>query len=184
LLAGSSFKINRTPEAYELRLEVPGGRGKALTYSFSSPPIGRVSLHHLCLGLGLPKNALCRADGRWIHFGGALYSRLLELGGIDTNPLSSSEDPRKALTADLEKIVDRHWERLERLCSFGPFHGDLPRPIRKAAVKVTVPIDAFRKWLDMLEECPISLEQRSILLDWKGVKSKKRRNYATGSQSI
>lgn len=162
-LAGSSFQIVRTPEAYELRSRVPGGAGKTLDYGWSSPFVGRSALRHLCLGLGLPETAICRFGDRWIHFGGKLYSRILSFSGVDSDPMSSGSDPRAIASADFEKVVDRHWEKLERFCSFGPSHKDLPRPVRKAAVIASIPIGAFKGWLEAKEECRISEEQASIL---------------------
>ena len=164
LLAGSSFQLKRTPDAYELRSETPGGQGRSLRYSPRGAPVGRNALRHLCLGLGLPEKALCRVEGRWVHFGGALYSRLLTLAGVTAaNPLTCTEDPRRAVDANMERIVERNWERLERLCAFGPFHDDLPPRVRRAAVIESVPICAFRQWLVEKEACPITPEQRLIL---------------------
>jgi hypothetical protein len=163
LLAGSSFLVKRTHDAYELSFKRPGGEGRSLMYDSHAPPVGRNALRHLCLGLGLPENALCRVEGRWVHFGGALYSRLLTLSGIDSDPLTSAVDPRRAAEIDLERIINRNWERLEKLCAFGPFHDDLPSQIRKAAVIASVPIRKFLQWLMTMEECQITPEQGLVL---------------------
>jgi len=66
---------------------------------------------------------------------------------VDSDPMSSVSDPRAIASADFDKVVDRHWEKLERFCSFGPFHNNLPRPVRKAAVIASVPIGAFKRGL-------------------------------------
>jgi hypothetical protein len=163
LLAGSSYKVVKTSEAYELRAEIRGGGGRKIQYACSSVPTGRNALRHFCLGLGLPENALAQYGGRWIHFGGALYARLLNLAEIDSDSLSSSADPRGALSADLIKVVDRNWERLERFCGFGPYHSCLPKTVRKKAVVTTVSISKFREWLGVLRPCTLDSEQAGVL---------------------
>jgi len=164
VLAGSSYEVARTTDAYELHNEIPGGRGKRLMYNPRSAPVSRSALRHLCAGLGLKENAVVRVDNKWIHFGGALYAKLLDLAGVDSHALSSDDDPRHALSADIDVIIDRNWEQLERFCGFGPYHDDLPRSIRKVAVKASIPMDDFSLWLERMEECPVDQEQKNILI--------------------
>jgi hypothetical protein len=65
---------------------------------------------------------------------------------------------------DLASVIDQGWEELETLCGFGPFHRELPRPLRKRAVVEAVPSTLFREWLAGLEEVArLDPEQEAIL---------------------
>lgn len=165
VLAGDSYTLVRTPQAVELRSQKRGGKGNPLSYNASFLPVGRFPMMHLSRGLGLPSNSLSNFQGRWIHFGGALFARLLKISGIESGPLHADSDPRQALKVNLERIINSHWKLLESFCQFGPNQKMLPDTIRRSAVNATIPLRNFKDWLENMEISRLDHEQQTILMD-------------------
>ncbi len=163
VIAGQAFKAKRTDDAIELGGAAPSETAQTLRYAISKAPVLRNALRHLSLGLGLGDAALVRQDGQWIHFGGALYGELLNRAGCRSTSLSSTDDPRQFAGADFTKVVERHWESLESLCGFGPFHRQLPGGLRRASVLGSVDLPAFTHWLSHLDVCPLDQRQATAL---------------------
>ncbi len=164
VLAGSSYVPIDRGDVIELSNPVRGGTGKPMRYANRAAPLGRNALRHLARGLGLSDRVLIMHQAECIHFGGELFARILTCGGIKSGPLRANEDPRKMTGADVAKIAARDWERLERLCCFGPFQHDLPRAVRKEAVVETVLAHGFAEWLESLEPvATLSAEQAAVL---------------------
>jgi ATP-dependent Lhr-like helicase len=164
VLAGTSF----VPEHREDRIELHGGRrggdGAPLRYASRRAPIGRTALRHLCLGLGLPENALVREGDLFVHFGGALFGRALQLAGIPSGPLRSEGDPRAA--PQLLMLAEREWPSLESLCGFGPFQSSLPDAARRDAVVETLRAADLDAWkADLAEVDELDETQRALLAD-------------------
>jgi hypothetical protein len=151
VIAGQAFKAKRTEDAIELGAVAPSQAAESLRYAIGKAPVLRSTLRHLSLGLGLGEVALVRSDGQWIHFGGALYGELLKRAGCDSNSLSSGDDPRRFAGKDFRGVLEGHWEPLESLLGFGPFHRQLPVSLRRASVVDSVDLAGFTAWLARLE---------------------------------
>jgi ATP-dependent Lhr-like helicase len=164
VLAGTSFVPEDRGDRIELRAAQRGGDGAAVRYASRRAPVGRTALRHLCLGLGLPDGALVREGDAFIHFGGAVFGRCLQLAGIPSGPLRSLGDPRTV--GEFVEIAARHWRSLESLCGFGPFHSQLPVAARRDAVIETIRAAEFDRWRTELNEVPgVDDQQRAILAD-------------------
>lgn len=150
-LAGASYVQHDRGDMIELSNGTRSGRGQAVRYASRAAPAGRNALRHLSRGLGFSDGDLVDHQGTFIHFGGALFGRMLTLGGIRAGPLRSPEDPRRLLDSDLDALVAGGWKALEKLCGFGPFHTDLPDAVRREAVERTVAAHGFRPWLESLK---------------------------------
>lgn len=164
VVAGASYAQRDRGDAVELSNGSRDGSGAAVRYASRGAPIGRTALRHLARGLGLPVNALVLHGGRFYHFGGALFSRLLKLAGMTSDPLSSAEDPRKLAELDFATLAASEWETLEWSCGFGPFQRELPDSVRAEAVSRTVGEYRFEEWLRRMDlVTTITAEQAAIL---------------------
>ena len=163
VLAGSTYLAVETPEAIEVRAIKPSSDATPFRDAAKSAPLTRTALRHLALGLGLSDRALVRLGDQWVHFGGAAFGCVVSLLGLESGALSSESDPRVLLNRDVERVIETGWESLEPFCGFGPFHRNLPRPLRKAAVTASLSIADFRRWLNDLEVQDLTHEQRAIL---------------------
>lgn len=164
MVAGASYTQQHRGDVIELTNGVRGGSGKPVRYASRAAPSGRNALRHLARGLGFPDQSLVLQDNLFVHFGGALFGRLLTLGGVKSGPLRSQDDPRRLLDVDVERLVSASWESLEGLCGFGPFQRDLPQDLREEAVVRTVRAHGFAHWVGSLGN-PVrpSPEQGKIL---------------------
>jgi ATP-dependent helicase Lhr and Lhr-like helicase len=163
VVAGASYQADNRGDRVELRYRKKGGAGAQIRYANRGTPLGRTALRHLCVGLGLPDPVVV-SGAEHVHFGGALFARLLTLAGIESGPLRASSDPREALKGDLLAVTDRQWERLEGLCGFGPFHSELPESLRREAVIETVRAHDPVGWLSSMQaQEHVSAEQQRIL---------------------
>jgi ATP-dependent helicase Lhr and Lhr-like helicase len=162
VLAGSSFVPEHREDRIELRAARRGGDGAVIRYASRKAPVARSALRHLCVGLGLPDRALVRYTDLFVHFGGALFGRALQLAGMPSGALRSEGDPRAA--PHLLESAEAHWRDLESLCGFGPFQSDLPDTARRDAVIETVRamnLDEWRAGLNDVSE--LDEEQRRVL---------------------
>jgi ATP-dependent Lhr-like helicase len=164
-VAGASYVATRTDDGIELRAPRRGGRGASVSYGARRAPVGRTALRHLALGLGLKETALVQRGSEWVHFGGALFARLLSLAGIASDPLRARKDPRPAAAVNIAASVSRRWEDLEPLCGFGPFQSQLPRPVRKEGVILGVSASGFEQWVRSLEVATSLDGRQAAILD-------------------
>jgi ATP-dependent helicase Lhr and Lhr-like helicase len=166
VFAGTSYSSREREDRIELGDPEHGGTGGAIRYATRAAPITRNGLVHLARGLGLPQGALVRDRNLYVHFGGALFARVLALAGISATPLRSDQDPRTAATHDVLGLVNGHWKSLESVCGFGPFQHNLPASLRQAAVVRTFEAHAFGNWIsEMAAVDDLADEQRAILED-------------------
>lgn len=165
VLAGSSYLAQDRGDRIELAQAQSGGQGNSIRYASRAAPLGRTPLRHLCRGLGLPDTALVHFDGEYVHFGGALFGRLLTLCGVDSGPVRSSDDPRRVAGVDVLEVARRSWDSLEALCGFGPFQRSLPLEVRREAVVDTVRNHDLPGWIASLRFADaISADQTAILV--------------------
>ena len=101
-----------------------------------------------------------------VHFGGALFARILGAAGIPSGPLRSHSDPRAASGVDLANLAGTSWAAFEALCGFGPFQRDLPDEARREAVVQSVRASGFLEWVNGLQPIDaLDAEQERILAD-------------------
>jgi hypothetical protein len=164
MVAGASFEQRNRGDAIELSNGARDGSGATVRYASRGAPAGRNALRHLARGLGFSDDTLVLRDDMYHHFGGALFGRLLQLGGIKSGPLRSQSDPRDLAGQDLEALAAGAWQDLEGLCGFGPFQRELPVSVRREAVVRTVAAHRFGEWLQRMRLATnASAEQGGIL---------------------
>jgi ATP-dependent Lhr-like helicase len=150
VLAGTSFIPEQREDRIELHAGQRGGDGAPIRYASRRAPVGRTALRHLCLGLGLPDGALVQDGDLFVHFGGALFGRALQLSGVRSGALRSEGDPRTG--PDLLAAAETDWRALESLCGFGPLQSELPDVARREAVVETVRAAGLDDWRSGLKE--------------------------------
>lgn len=165
MVAGASYRQHDRGDEIELTNGVVGGSGKPVRYASRSAPAGRNALRHLARGLGFSDRALVLHQDQFVHFGGALFGRLLTLGGVGSGPLRCEDDPRRLLNIDVDVLAASDWETLESLCGFGPFQCELPAAIREEAVVRTVRAHRFAEWLECLERADGPSHEQAAILD-------------------
>lgn len=162
-IAGRSFVAKWTDDAIELSSPTSSSGAQGLRYAAARAPVLRSALRHLGLGLGLGETPLVREDGKWVHFGGALFGEMLNLIGCASDNMASIEDPRKFDPSKLQVALEKNWATVEPLCGFGPYHRDLPVPLRKSAVLDSLPLAGFQRWIGALQLVELDSSQRAIL---------------------
>jgi ATP-dependent Lhr-like helicase len=162
VIAGKAFEAVRGDDEIRVRQASPSGEEDTVRYAARRLPLQRSALRHLALGLGLPECALVNLEGDWVHFGGALFARMLDVVGVHGTALASEADPRGS-DDDLSERCRRAWRELETLFGFGPLQRLLPDGLREQAVVDSLPLDQFREWRAGFTHVQPSPEQSRII---------------------